>query len=131
MPGVQMPHCDAARLEDGGLERVEPAAVAEALDGADVVAVHLADRNETAVDDLAVEEHGARPALALAAAFLRAGQAEVAPRSTSSSRRPPGPATSTGAPLTENRTTGRGAAVTVTTTRQARGCAMPRPPPSP
>ena len=40
-------------------------------------AVDLADRDEAADDDLAVDEHRAGAALALAAALLRPGQAEV------------------------------------------------------
>ena len=77
IPGVQIPHWTAAGLEEGRLERVQPAVGGQALDRANVPALDLADRHEAAVDDLAVEQHRARPALALAAALLGPGQAEV------------------------------------------------------
>ena len=50
-----------------------------------VAAFDLRHRHQTTVDDLAVDEHGARATLAFAASFLRAGQMSCS-RSTSSRR---------------------------------------------
>ena len=71
------PALDAAGRQEGRLDRVELSVRRQPLHRADVAALDLADRDEAAVDDLAVDEDRARPALALAAAFLRPGQAQV------------------------------------------------------
>src|SRR5262249_38351228 len=62
----------AAVLEEGLLDLGEPALVGEPLDGADVRAGRLTDRDQAAADQLAVEEDGAGAALALGAALLGA-----------------------------------------------------------
>ncbi len=71
----------AARLEEGLLERAQrargSAALGQAFDRPELRAIGLADRHEAAVDHLAVEDDRAGAALALAAAFLGAGEAEV------------------------------------------------------
>jgi len=45
--------------------------------GDDVPPLNLTDRNQTAVDDLAVNEHRAGPALPFTAALFRAGLGQV------------------------------------------------------
>ncbi len=63
--------------EEGFLQRGEPLRPAERLHGRHAPTRHLGDRDEAAHHGLAVEQHGAGPALALAAAFLGPGQGEV------------------------------------------------------
>ena len=77
MPGVQMPHCAPPATKKCFLKRREFAVRCESLDREDVGAVDLTHRHETRVDDLSVDDDRARAALALAAAFLCAGQAEI------------------------------------------------------
>ena len=59
------------------LHRVQLPAVRNAFDRRQRRALHLQDRRQAAVDQLAVEEHRARAALPLAAAFLGAGQVQL------------------------------------------------------
>ena len=66
-----------ARLGERALHRMELAVARETLDRDDVVAVRLGGEHETRADELAVEEHGARAALALLAGVLRAGELEA------------------------------------------------------
>src|SRR5262249_53912694 len=70
----------AAGLHHGALERVEPAGVAFAqrLHGGDPPPHRLLGVDEAGVHHLAVEDDGARAALAPAAALLGAGEAEAA-----------------------------------------------------
>ena len=80
MPGVQMPHwAPPARGTPvwSGTGAAPRRRFGEALDGAHVAAIDLADGHQAGVHHLAVEEHRAGAALALAAALLGAGQAEV------------------------------------------------------
>src|SRR6185503_2322221 len=49
----------------------------QALDRPDDPALDLADRHEAGIDDLAVEDHRAGPALPFPAALLRASEAEI------------------------------------------------------
>jgi hypothetical protein len=50
---------------------------AEALDGPHVGVAHLGEGHEAGIDRLSIEQHGAGPALALAAALFRSGQAAL------------------------------------------------------
>jgi len=43
----------------------------------DIATFHLADGYQTAVDDLAVDQHGARTALTLTAAFFRPRRTQI------------------------------------------------------
>src|SRR4026209_2607812 len=58
-------------------EPIEPALRRQSLDGDNVRSLDLRDRNQARVRQLAVDEHTARAALALAATFLCAGQPQV------------------------------------------------------
>src|SRR5215470_8761957 len=59
------------------IPRVQQRAVRQALDGGHPARIALPGGDQARVDDLAVEDHGARAALALAAALLGAGQPEI------------------------------------------------------
>src|SRR5690606_444989 len=59
------------------LHGVQHLAVGEPLDGRDLAGIALTGRDEAGVHGLAVEHHGARAALALAAALLRPGEAKI------------------------------------------------------
>ena len=65
-----------AGLDERLLDAVEPVLAGEALDGDDLVTVRLRGEHEARADELAVEQHRARAALALLAGVLRTGQAE-------------------------------------------------------
>ena len=65
----------APAVEHGLLDGAEPRSGAETLDGPDRGAMHLPHGNEAAQDEVAVDDDGARPALALAATLLDAGEA--------------------------------------------------------
>ena len=52
-------------------------AIGHAFDGLDTGAVDLAERHHARVDDLAIEQDGARPALALAAPLLGTCEVQV------------------------------------------------------
>ena len=65
-----------ARVGERLLHRVQGAIAAEALDRDDVVPVGLRGEDEARAHELAVEEDGARAALALLARVLRAGELE-------------------------------------------------------
>ncbi len=67
----------AALVDEGFLQRVQPAFVEQALDGLHRGAVGLVGHHQARVDGLPVHEHGAGAALALAAAFLGAGEPQV------------------------------------------------------
>src|SRR6185369_16427830 len=58
------------------LHGVQLIAVGDALDRGDAGAGNLRYRNETRVHDVAVQADGARPALAFATTFFRAGQTQ-------------------------------------------------------
>ena len=74
---MQKPHWTAPASDERVLHRMELAVRAgEPLDGDDVVPVRLRRQNEAGADELAVEQHGARAALALLAGVLRPGQPE-------------------------------------------------------
>ena len=77
MPGVQMPHCAPPQRRARAAPRAAPRRCARPSTVVTLRPSHCADRDEARVDDLAVEHHRARAALALAAAFLRAGEAQV------------------------------------------------------
>jgi hypothetical protein len=64
----------AAVIDECLLDRVQLILMGDAFDRCDAGAVNLSDWDETTVNDLAVEYHGARATLALAAAFFRAGE---------------------------------------------------------
>ena len=64
-------------LDERVLEGVKAIALGQALDGLDGGAIRLIREHQAGVDGLAVHEHRARAALALAAAFLGPGQAQV------------------------------------------------------
>src|SRR5215212_1344737 len=66
-----------AGLGEGRLNRVQLAVFAQALHGHELMAVSLGRDDEAGADELAVEEHRARPALALLAGVLGAGKAET------------------------------------------------------
>src|SRR5438270_3421331 len=72
---------DAALRAPAGQERLLQglhfAVVREALNGFDAFAVHLQDRHEATVYQLAVQSHGARTTFAFAAAFLGSGEVQV------------------------------------------------------
>ena len=60
------------------LHGVELVALLEALDGCDIVALHLAGQRSAGWDGLAlVEQHAARAALAVVAALLDAGESQL------------------------------------------------------
>jgi hypothetical protein len=67
-----------AFFEEALLDGSEAAVgICEAFDGEDVGSVGLQGGNQAGVDELAVKEDGAGAALAFAAAFLDAGEAEI------------------------------------------------------
>ena len=76
-PGVQKPHCTAPAATNASCTRCSAPSVGEPLDRDDLVPVGLRGEHEARADERAVEEHGARAALALLAGVLRAGQAEL------------------------------------------------------
>src|SRR6266850_6607460 len=67
-------------LEERELHRVQLAAPRQALDGGDAGAVQLRDELQAGVHPLAVDDHGASPALPQVAALLGAGEAQVLPQ---------------------------------------------------
>ena len=77
MPGRADAALRAAARDERALHGVQHVAAREPLDRRDRAAVALARRDEARVDDLAVEHHRARAALAFAAALLRAGEPQV------------------------------------------------------
>src|SRR5262249_59961032 len=76
-PGRADPALRTAARDQLALHRVEQLAARQALDGGHPAAVALAGGDQARVDRLAVEQHGARAALALATALLGAGQPQV------------------------------------------------------
>ena len=64
-------------VEERLLDRVERALGGQPLDGLDRLPGDAADRGDAGAGGLAVDQHGAGPARAFAAADLAAGQAEV------------------------------------------------------
>ena len=103
-PGRTDPALDAAGLEEGGLERVEPAVRRQALDGTDLPALRPGRPGRGSC-----RRPRRRPGPSRRRTRPRRSPpwTPVRPRSrrsTSSSRRPPGAATSTGCPLTVKRT---------------------------
>jgi hypothetical protein len=74
--GRAEPALHGTGLRERLLHRVQLPVPREPLDRDDVVAVGLRGENETRADELAVEQHRARAALALLARVLRARQAE-------------------------------------------------------
>ena len=74
---MQNPHWAAPVVEERLLERVEPIADRQPLDGRDRGAVRLDAEHQARVDALAVDDDRARAALPDEAALLRAGQPEV------------------------------------------------------
>src|SRR4029434_10335377 len=64
-------------FDKGGLQRVQLIASGDPLNGRNLSALILHGERETRVDTLTVNQHGARTARALIAAFLRATQPEV------------------------------------------------------
>ena len=79
MPGVQMPHCAPPWSTNACCTACSRSAGREPSMVVIDAPVALRERHEAAVDELAVEQHRARAALAFAAAFLGAGEA-AAPR---------------------------------------------------
>ena len=77
MPGVQMPHWapPVSRKAAGACSSLP--CRRQPLDRRDRRALDLAHRHQARVDHRAVDQHRARAALALAAALLGAGQAQV------------------------------------------------------
>ena len=65
-----------ARVDERLLDPVQPVLAAQPFDRPDLVPVGLRGQDEARADELAVEQHRARAALALLARVLRAGQAE-------------------------------------------------------
>ena len=65
-----------AGLDERLLHRVQPSPSRQPLDRDDLVPVGLRGEHEARAHELAVEQHRARPALALLARVLRAGQPE-------------------------------------------------------
>src|SRR5207237_9663326 len=66
-----------AAIEEALLHRRQLAASGDAFHCQHRRALDLADGDETGIDQLAVDQHRAGAALALAAAFFRAGEAEI------------------------------------------------------
>jgi hypothetical protein len=65
-----------ARLDEGLLQRMQrPVRATQPLDGHDVAAVRLPGGDQASADGHALQVDRARPALALLAGVLRAGQA--------------------------------------------------------
>jgi len=64
-------------LDECLLESRQPSAISQALYSDDGAVFDLAHRHEAAIDDFAIDEYRARPALAFAASFFGAGFAEV------------------------------------------------------
>ena len=75
-PGVQKPHCSPSSATKACCSGRQPAG-RDALDRHDRPAVNGADEHQAGVDRHPVEQHGAGPAGALAAAELGPGQPEV------------------------------------------------------
>src|SRR5262249_30251345 len=71
------PALRAAADDQLALHRVQQIAVRQALDGGHPAGIALPGGDQARVDGLAVEHHGARAALALAAALLGAGQPQI------------------------------------------------------
>ena len=77
MPGRAVAALGGAQLGEGLLQRVEPAAVGHALDGLDLASLALDGQRQAGEHRLAVDQHGARAALAQLAAVLGAGEVEL------------------------------------------------------
>ena len=76
-PGVQMPHCKRRVLQELLLQRMQPLRRGHALDGRDRPALDLDAEHQAGVDQPAVEHDVAGAAVAVVAAFLAAGQAQL------------------------------------------------------
>src|SRR5947209_1174277 len=76
----------AAALDHRALHGVEALAVGDAFDRGYPRALGLRDGDEATVDQLAVHDDGARAALALAAALLRAGEFQPLPQRVEQAR---------------------------------------------
>ena len=77
MPGVQIPHWAPPVSRNAAWSVVQGAIRVQPLDRLDAPPAHLAQRDEARVHHRAVEQDRAGAALALPAAFLGAGQAQV------------------------------------------------------
>ena len=64
---------EAVMLDEGGLHRMQRFAVGQAFDGGDRLAVVHDRERQAGIDAPSVQQHGAGAALAVVAAFLRAG----------------------------------------------------------
>ncbi len=73
MPGVQKPHCVPPCSTSACLHRMQRAR-GHAFDGGDARAVGLRRQHQAGTHRRAVDQHGARAAVAVAAAFLGAGE---------------------------------------------------------
>jgi hypothetical protein len=67
---------EALVLDESGLERVQLIAFGESLDGGDLGAFMHHGKRQAGIHPSAVDQHSARPAGALVAALLRAGEVE-------------------------------------------------------
>src|ERR1051325_3842229 len=67
----------SAAGDEGFLYGVKLVVRSHAFDRPDLCAFDLHDRNEAAIDQHAVNKHGARPALSLAASLFRSRQSQV------------------------------------------------------
>ncbi len=80
MPGVQMPHSRRPTLKESLLQPVQSAVGGQPFNGDNACAACLQRRHEAAIHELAVQEHGARAAFALATAFLGPGEMKLFPQ---------------------------------------------------
>jgi hypothetical protein len=76
-PRRAVPALGGTVRDERRLHRVRGRRVAEPLDGGDLRALRVGGQHEAGTDQLAVEHHGARPALALQAGVLRPPQTEA------------------------------------------------------
>ena len=77
LPPGKLAALEAIMLDEGGLHRMQLLALRETFDGRDLVAFHSRGEKETGIHPPAIDEHGAGAALAMVAAFLRAGEVEM------------------------------------------------------
>ena len=74
---MQKPHCDGAGVQERLLQRMQPTARGEALDGRHARAVRLDREDQARIDADVVDQDRAGAALADQAALLGPGQPEV------------------------------------------------------
>jgi len=71
------PALGSTMVDKGPLDGSEAVIFSQSLHGDDLRTLDLGERDEAGIDGHAIDDHGARPALSLAASLLGAGESET------------------------------------------------------